>query len=609
MIIMKNKVLTFLILLTSSKLFSQELMDTSRVNNLEEVVVTATKNSVSRSNVAYSVSVVNQESIEQSSESALLPVLSESVPGLFVTERGITGFGVATGSAGQVSIRGVGGSPSTQILVLVNGNPQFMGLMGHPLPDSYVASDAQRVEVLRGPASTLYGSNAMGGVINIITKNQKREGMNLNSRLTAGSYNTLKYMVNGGYRKEKFNVFASFNHDRTDGHRDSSDFKISNGYLRAGYDLNRNIKLNADFSIAGFEASDPGPDYSRAGYRIDITRGMGAFNIDNNFNKANGSLRFFYNFGIHDISDGFHSDDNNYGWIAFQSFQLFKGNTLTLGFDGKTYGGKARQESRIIGDTTVLELAGYAFIQQDFGDKISLNGGFRLEHHSVYGYEQVPTIGASWRPFSTTTVKASVSKGFRSPTIRELYLFPPANENLKPERVVSSEIGLLQSILQNKIKLELTVFKAEGSNLIKTIVNSGKPLNVNTGSFSNTGIEFSAKWQIIPSLTFSGNYSYVDMKTPAIATPEMQASSSILCKLGLFDVSLSAQNVINLYTQTAPVLKKESYTLLNSKVAYRLSEMINVFVKLENMLNEKYYINYGYPMPGFLAFGGINLNL
>lgn len=606
---MRFKVLTILILLTYPNLFSQELMDTSRVNNLEEVVVTATKTSVSRSNVAYTVSVVNQESIEQSSESALLPVLSESVPGLFVTERGITGFGVATGSAGQVSIRGVGGSPSTQILVLVNGNPQFMGLMGHPLPDSYVASDAQRVEVLRGPASTLYGSNAMGGVINIITKNQKREGMSLNSRLTAGSYNTLKYMVNGGYRKEKFNVFASFNHDRTDGHRDSSDFKISNGYLRAGYDLNRNIKLNADFSIAGFEASDPGPDYSKAGYRIDITRGMGAFGIDNNFNKANGSLRFFYNFGIHDISDGFHSDDNNYGWIAFQSFQLFKGNTLTLGFDGKTYGGKARQESRIIGDTTVLELAGYAFIQQDFGDKISLNGGFRLEHHSVYGYEQVPTIGASWRPFGTTTVKASVSKGFRSPTIRELYLFPPANENLKPERVVSSEIGLHQNILQNKIKLELTVFKAEGSNLIKTIVNSGKPLNVNTGSFSNTGVEFSAKWQIIPSLAFSGNFSYVDMKTPVIATPEMQASSSLFYKLGLFDISLSAQNVTNLYTQTAPVLKKESYTLLNSRVAYRLSGMINVFVKLENMLSEKYYINYGYPMPGFLAFGGINLNI
>lgn len=606
---MKFKVLTFLILFTYPNLFSQELTDTSRVNNLEEVVVTATKTSVSRTNVAYTVSVVNQESIEQSSESALLPVLSESVPGLFVTERGITGFGVATGSAGQVSIRGVGGSPSTQILVLVNGNPQFMGLMGHPLPDSYVASDAQRVEVLRGPASTLYGSNAMGGVINIITKNQKREGMSLNSRLTAGSYNTLKYMVNGGYRKEKFNVFASFNHDRTDGHRDSSDFKISNGYLRAGYDLSRNIKLNVDFSIAGFEASDPGPDYSNAGYRIDITRGMGAFSIDNNFKKANGSLRFFYNFGIHDISDGFHSDDNNYGWIAFQSFQLFKGNTLTLGFDGKTYGGKARQESRIIGDTTVLELAGYAFIQQSFGDKISLNGGFRLEHHSVYGYEQVPTIGVSWRPFSTTTVKASVSKGFRSPTIRELYLFPPANENLKPERVVSSEIGLLQSILQNKIRLELTVFKAEGSNLIKTIVNSGKPLNVNTGSFSNTGVEFSAKWQIIPNLAFSGNYSYVDMKTPVIATPEMQASSSMFYKLGLFDVSLSVQNVVNLYTQTAPVLKKESYTLLNSRVAYRLSGMVNVFVKLENLLNEKYYINYGYPMPGLLAFGGINLNI
>ncbi len=601
--------MTFTLLIAPFNLLSQEPMDTTRVNNLEEVVVTATKNSVSRNNVAYSLSVVNQEKIEQSSESALLPVLSESVPGLFVTERGITGFGVAAGSAGQVSIRGIGGSPSTQVLVLVNGNPQFMGLMGHPLPDSYVASDAQRVEVIRGPASTLYGSNAMGGVINIITKNQKREGFSLNSRLTAGSYNTFKYMANGGYRKDRFSIFASFNHDRTNGHRDSSDFTISNGYLQTGFKLSQRINLNADISLARFNALDPGPDNGIAGNRIEITRGMGAISIDNNLKNTSGSVRFFYNFGIHDISDGFHSDDNNYGWITYQTFRPFKGNTITLGFDGKTYGGKAMQESSIIGDTTVLEVAGYIFVQQGFGERISLNGGFRLEHHSVYGAEPVPSVGASWRPFVSTTVKASISKGFRSPTIRELYLFPPANENLKPERVVSSEIGILQKLFQNKLELELTAYKAEGTNLIKTLVNSGKPLNVNTGSFSNMGVEFSGKWHIIPTLSFTGNYSYIDMKTPVIATPEFQASSSLFCRIGMFDISLTSQNIINLYIQTTPVLNRESYMLLNSRIAYRLSGMVNVFMKFENILNEKYYINYGYPMPGFLVFGGINLNL
>lgn len=606
---MKNSLLSLFLFAFPVFSAAQVNPDTLKSQNLDEVVVTATKSKVSRNNVAFSVTVVKEEHIEQSSESALLPVLSESVPGLFVTERGVTGFGVAAGSAGQISIRGIGGSPSTQVLVLLNGNPQFMGLMGHPLPDSYVASDAQRVEVIRGPASTLYGSNAMGGVINIITKEQNKEGMSLNSRITAGSYNTYKYMVNGGIRKNRLNIFASFNHDRTDGHRDSSEFAISNGYLRGGYEISKSLTMNADFSVAGYEASDPGPDFGKAGNKIDITRGMGALSLENRFKQSNGSARFFYNFGVHDISDGFHSDDSNYGLILYQAFNFLKGNTITFGLDGKIYGGKARQESRSIGDTTVKELAGYIFIHQNIGAKFSLNGGFRLEHHSVYGSEPVPSIGASWRPAAATTVKTSISKGFRSPTIRELYLFLPANENLKPERMVSAEAAILQKLANNKVLLELTVFRSEGSNLIKTLVNTGKPQNVNTGSFLNTGVELSTRWQILQDLSFTGNYSYINMKTPVIATPEIQASSSLNYRRGIFGFSLSVQNISNLYLTTSPKSVTEDYTLLNTRISCRLTKMFGIFLKLENLLNEKYSINNGYPMPGFLAFGGLNLHL
>ncbi|MDR2627385.1 MAG: TonB-dependent receptor plug domain-containing protein, partial [Dysgonamonadaceae bacterium] len=164
--------------------------------DLREVVVTGARAEVNRNNVPMTISVVNREEIEQSGESALLPALSGQVPSLFITERGITGFGVSTGGTGGISLRGVGGSPTTEVLVLIDGHPQYMGVMGHHLPDAYVASDVERVEVIRGPASILYGSNAMGGVINIITRKQNKEGWNLNGRLMSGSYNTWKYMVN-----------------------------------------------------------------------------------------------------------------------------------------------------------------------------------------------------------------------------------------------------------------------------------------------------------------------------------------------------------------------------------------------------------------------------
>jgi outer membrane cobalamin receptor len=593
---------------------AQETTDTTKSINMDEIVVTGTKTAVNRNNVPLTVSVVSKEKIENSSESALLPVLSEQVPGLFVTERGTTGFGVSTGSAGQISLRGIGGNPNTQVLVLLNGNPQFMGIMGHPLPDAYVASDVEKVEIIRGPASTLYGTNAMGGVINIITKEQDEDGFKANARLMYGSYNTQKYMVNGGFKHAGFNVFASFNHDQTDGYRDSSDFSINNGYLRMCYDINKQLNINVDFSLANFDATDPGMENSKAGYTIDITRGMGAIALDNKFDKTSGSFRFFYNFGEHNITDGFHSKDNNFGIIFYQAFELFKENTITIGSDYKKYGGKAENfkalngNGMVFGDTTVWEIAGYAYIQQKLFEKLILNAGFRVEHNSVFGNEPVPTGGLAFHATSITTIKASVSKGFRSPTIRELYLWTPANANLKPERMVNYEAGISHQMLKNKISIELTGFKSDGDNLIQTIMSTSGPRNENTGKFSNKGIEFEGTYKPTVFLTFNTNYSYISMEEPVIAAPEQHFNISGTYKWKKFSVNISMQHIHNLYTQITPQKVKESYTLLNSRITYTINKFIDVFAKSENLTGKKYYINYGYPMPGFVAFGGLNLH-
>lgn len=541
-----------------------------------------------------------------------MPVLSGRVPGLFVTERGVTGFGVSAGSAGQITIRGIGGNPTTGVLILIDGHPQFAGIFGHPLPDSYVASDVERVEVIRGPGSVLYGSNAMGGVINLITKKQNQEGFRGNARLMLGSYNTHKYMASGGFKKDKLSFFISGNHDKTDAHRANSEFKISNGYAKLGYELNKHLKMSGDFSLAAFISSDPGPDTisAKKGETIDITRGYGAFTIDNEFDKISGTVKFFYNFGEHDITDGFHSTDHNYGINFFESLKLFKGNTITFGIDYIQYGGLAENlkamagKGMVFADTSVYELGTYGFIQQTIAKKLTLNAGLRLQNNQVYGNEWVPSAGLAWNMDENSTWKVSFSKGFRSPTIRELFLFGP-NPKLQPETVFTYETGLLRSFFDKKMKFELTGFWVKGDNMIIIVPQKGLQ---NAGEVSNKGVEFSADVNPTSKLSIHTAYSYINMKTPVYATPEHQLFVSSRYRIQKTLLMLSLQQILNLDTDPSSIAVQEDYTLVNAKISRRIFKFAELFVSAENILNQKYEQNRYYTMPGTTVFAGVNLN-
>ena len=137
------------------------------------------------------VTTVTASTIEKSGESSLLPVLQNQVPGLFVSERGFAGYGVSGGAAGSVSIRGVG--QGNKVLFMIDGQPQWAGVFGHALSDTYVANGVERVEIVRGPSSLLYGSNAMGGSVNIITRRAVADGINGRGQAMFGSFNTQKF--------------------------------------------------------------------------------------------------------------------------------------------------------------------------------------------------------------------------------------------------------------------------------------------------------------------------------------------------------------------------------------------------------------------------------
>ncbi|CAK7034054.1 MAG: Colicin I receptor [Parabacteroides sp.] len=625
---MKKEMLFVAGLLSGVSAFASDPAAIDSLINLKGVVVSANRINVNRNSVPLTISVIDRDEIEASSESALLPVLSERVPGLFVTQKGITGFGVSAGSAGTVNIRGVGSG--NKVLMLFDGQPQWAGVFGHSLPDTYVASDVDRVEVIRGPGSLLYGSNAMGGVVNIITRRHKQEGRRTQARVMYGSFNTQKYMVNNGYNIGKFSSFISINHDRTDGHRPNSDFQITNGFANLGYTVNDRYKVTGDVSLAKSKFQNPGKITAPIlDNKMDILRGTTSFALENKYEKMSGALRLFYNWGNHEINDGynpgekpltylFRSDDHNVGVLLYESFRLFKGNTFTVGIDYKNWGGHAWNDnddgskSELV-DKTVNETAGYVIMQQDLFDMLSLNAGVRYEHNSTFGGEWVPQGGVTVRPFEGNTIRASVSKGFRSPNIREMYMFGAANPDLKPESMINYEVAVGQHFLDGNLFAEVTAFYIDGKNMISSVSINGdnRPpfKNRNVGTFTNKGIEFEARYQICKNLNADMNYSYLHMSKPIPGAPEHKFYAGATYMPGRFTFNVSVQSIFGLYTDDA-CTKQEDFTTLNAKAAYRFGSRdkgLNLFVKGENLTATRYSINDGFPMPKAIVMGGIDV--
>jgi len=419
-------------------------------------------------------------------------------------------------------------------------------------------------------------------------------------------------LASGGFKKDKFSAFASINHDQTDGHRPNSDFKITNGYIKLGYELTKNIRANTDFSLAKFKTTDPGPDTLNAlkGNSLDITRGYWAFTVENDFEKFSGNAKLFYNFGTHEISDGFHSNDKNYGLNISESAKLFKGNSITIGGDYTNYGGKATQDVDVgntmtFVDTTVYEIGVYGFVQQTLFEKLTLNAGIRLQDHKVYGKEWIPSVGFAYKVTPTTSWKASVGKGFRSPTIQELFMWNK-NPKLNPSKIMNYETGILQSLLDRKLSFELTGFIIKGSNMI---ITNQFGQAINGGNVNNKGIEFAATAYPVKHLSFNFTYCYINMETPVYATPKSNLFLSGTYSLNKFKFSASVQQVNHLNTVsngTTPYF--QNYTLINAKVSYKVWKYAEIFINGTNLLNQKYESNRYYPMPGILAFGGLNLH-
>jgi len=609
----------------SGRMYADNLADSLEIG---EVVVTGTRNATDVRHLPMTVTIVDRATLTAEHQPSVLPTVMREVPGLFVTSRSMMGYGVSTGAAGGINLRGITGG-SGQLLVLIDGHPQYQGIYGHPIADSYQTLMAERVEVLRGPASVLYGSNAMGGVMNIVTRQAKQDGVNTNIQLGAGSYGTVQAEASNQVRSGKFSSTVSAQYNRTDNHRPRMGFEQYGGYLKLCYDLSDHWNTYIDANITHFNASYPGTE-DKPMYDADqwITRGVVSAALENHYGNTSGALSVYSNFGRHKIDDGttnpeqptaryFRSKDALTGVSLYQSIQLFEGNRVTAGVDYMHIYGNAYYTSKATGDILDTpnkqsgrsyrnEIAGYVDFRQDLLSWLTIDAGIRLDHHSITGSEWVPQAGVVVRPIETGEIKAMASKGFRNPTMREMYLYPPSNTDLEPERMWNYELSWKHRL--SSFTYGANLFYIKGDNMIQTQQVDGKPRNVNTGEIENWGFELEAAYHVDSHLSLKANGAYLHMKNKIIAAPELTGYAGVNYRCGKWFASLGLQYINNLYTAVGNDEKKENIALLDASVTYAATRNISLWARGENLLAQKYEINLGYPMPRATFMGGINVN-
>jgi len=602
--------------------------------SLQEVVVTGTRHAADVRHLPMTVTVIDRKTLTEQHQTSVLPTVMQQVPGLLVTSRSLVGYGVSTGAAGGISLRGLAGG-SGQMLVLIDGHPQYNGVYGHPISDSYQTLMAERVEVLRGPASVLYGGNAMGGVLNIVTRQRPtgQDGVTTHLTVGAGSYGTIQAEASNQVRSGKFSSTVAAQYGRSDNHRPHTGFEQYGGYVKIGYDFSPHWNVYADLDLTHFNASNPGT-VSQPKLENDqwITRGAASLVVANRYDRTSGALSVYDNFGRHKINDGYNADGGTPQTDLFRSKDAVAGvswyqslaigdlasatsGRLTVGIDYQHIYGRAYYTNRETGEVVTTqrrlmqsahshenEVAGYVDYRQDLTRWLTIDAGLRYDHHSTAGGEWVPQIGAVVRLAEQGELKAMVSKGFRNPNTREMYMYGTANhDSLRAERLWNYELSWRHRL--GGFSYGANLYYIKGDNMIQTV--AGK--NVNTGEIENYGVELDAAYNIGSHWALTTNHSLLHMWHPVVAAPTYKGFIGANYYDNRWTVVAGLQYISGLYTAVGNDEQKENFWLLNASVSYAATKALSVWVRGENLLAQKYEFNLGYPMPRATFMSGVSI--
>lgn len=597
---------------------------------LDEVVVTANRMETPEKEVTSTVSVITREMIENST-AGTLPELLTTVPGVALYNYG------GLGSKSGVSIRGIdGGGSSQKMLLLIDGRPANYANQGGIDWNTFSLNNIERIEVVRGPVSAMYGDNSLSGAVNVITRNYDKDSTVVET--SYGSFDTFTTsLLQQGKLNDGGNYVFTANYGNADGFRDHSDYQGKNATLR----LNMSNGVTFSSGYTQYDRTNPGtvgvpkpsgsgalayPDYdsysldTAEGYYFDLAKeiksGIHTTNISAYYNVMDSS-------NIAEKTTSVGSGNNK--WTRFddvwelseqikekttgiqlnQNVLISDKQTLTWGVDYRRldadgYDRKATPPSLTISPAD--EFAAYVQNSRKIDAKLTMDIGGRYDHHSVYGGQFNPKFGLAYAADEDTTLKLNVARAFKAPTLNDLY-GKNGNTELQPTKAWDYELGI-DKRFNEKTKGSITLYREDVEGLIIGVKRSGGgQQKMNANDMRPQGVEVALVQNVNAHVDVFANYTYLDVGDMTRRASRHKGNLGVNYKNGAFKTSLYEQYIGSSYVEdlaSDPDAEKlGGYALTNVKFTYAPIESDYSYAFTVNNLFDKEYEKYQYyPMPG-----------
>lgn len=624
--------------LAVSSFSAQVISDTNA--EIEEVLVSASLMPITASRSANAVTVIDRAQLRNRATVSLSNILRD-VPGFSVSQVGVLG------SQTQIRVRG---AEANHLLVTIDGVEANDPSQGDEFSwGTLTASDIERIEIIRGPQSSLRGSDAVAGVVNIITRSAEKSSVGL--FLESGSWATHHSGFNIGHKQGDFDIRFGLSHIESAGDNIARTGDENDGYRNTTYNIRSGLKLSdqMDISFAARESD-----------------GMNQFDADNDFDGLiedqdrasefeNSTMRFQGDYSSkdgtwqHKVLISQSKSDNT----AFAD--KAKGNVTASTKDQIQYIGSFTWDQGAQNIAALVEREEEDWMQRgeitwgvydpnqdrerdtdsvaveyrtDINDHLTLAASARHDDNSEFDSAKTYRAEAIYQLTEAIRLRSAVGTAVKNPTFTERFGFYTnfiGNPNLIPEESTSWELGADQLIMGGALTLSLTIFEAKLENEIDGFVYDPATFaytsnNIN-GTSERKGAELSAVGNISESMSLSAAYTYTD-STGDDAVREVRRPRHIA------SLNLGWQAAHNLHLNTniqftgeqtdvyfppfpepSQVVALSNHTLVNINLNYSATEKFEMYLKLENALNENYEEVFGYQTLGFGATLGLRYSM